>query len=335
MKINNYHHIPVLLDQVIKYLNPQSGQNFIDCTLGGGGYTLKIYERTKRNSIKNEKVLPRLQYYPKNSQILAIDLDKMAIENFEKISKEKNLKNIILHQDNFINLQEIVNKYFEQGFKFDGIVMDLGMSSAQLNDQNRGVSFKNLNAPLNMSFGKDTNKTQEIINNYSEQELIKIFKEYGEERFSKKIAQKIVENRKISQISKVGELIKIISQAVSIRFQNQKIHFATRVFQALRIETNNELENLKKVLPQAIDLLKKKGRLVIVSFHSLEDRIVKQYFKQESKDCLCLSEFPICQCNHQVSIKIITKKPLIPSLDEIKKNPRSRSAKMRVIEKFN
>lgn len=315
-----YEHIPVMLSEALYYLDPKSGQKFIDCTLGGGGYTFAIAEKIGEEG-----------------KIIALDADEMAIENAKvKIKKNKN-KNIILKHENFKNLQAAINEVSEtekisKTAQYDGIVFDLGLSSAQLEDRNRGFSFQ-LDAPLAMAFGKEALETKEIINKYSQKALEKIFKEYGEERFSHKIAQKIIEARKEKEITTTKELVEIIQESVPKRFQNGKIHVATKVFQALRIETNKELESLELVLPQALKLLKDGGRIVVVSFHSLEDRIVKRFFKEMNRDCICPKEIPVCVCNNKAKLKIITKKPVLPGEEEIEKNPRARSAKLRVAEK--
>jgi 16S rRNA (cytosine1402-N4)-methyltransferase len=327
----DHEHIPVMLDEIIKYLSPNLGQYFIDCTLGGGGYTFKIAE------IVGEKGL-----------VLGIDMDKKAIQNVEekiKITKcpeGKKNKNIILAHDNFKNLQSIIQEKLPEKFIskegedaiFDGIVFDLGLSSDQLNDQSRGFSFQH-NAPLNMAFGDlENKKTERIINKFSLKALTKIFRDYGEEKYAYFIARAIEKTRKEKEIKTTDELVEIIRKNTPPAYRNKKIHFATKVFQALRIATNNELKNIEEALPFSLDLLKPGAKIVVVSFHSLEDRIVKHFFKKESIDCICPPEAPICQCNHQKQIKIITKKPLRPSAEEVKNNPRARSALLRVAEKI-
>jgi len=319
-----YNHTPVMLDEVIEYLNPSLGGYFIDCTLGGGGYTFKISELIGKDGF-----------------VLATDMDSLAIKNAEKRKKEEKKKNIILVNDNFKNLQSIIqenisNKIFtEQKYNiFDGVVFDLGLSSAQLDDQSRGFSFRH-NAPLNMAFGDiEDRNTKKIINQFSLRALTKIFKEYGEEKHAYFIARAIVEERKNKKIDTTEALVNIIAENVPNSYKNKKIHFATKIFQALRIATNDELKNIEKVLPLALKFLRPGGRIVVVSFHSLEDRIVKHFFKEESRDCVCPPEVPICQCNHERRLKIITKKPLRASENEIEKNPRSRSALLRVAEKI-
>jgi len=314
-----YRHTPVMIGEIIDYLNPRPGQNFIDCTLGGGGYAASIIER----------ILPE-------GKVLAIDLDELSISNAqEKFKIEIKNKNIILAHGNFKNLQKIVEEYFTKDSKFDGIVFDLGLSSAQLKDFNRGFSFNLPDSPLSMNFSAVGELTaEEIINNWGEADLVRIFKEYGEEKFAKSIVKKIIGQRKFGQIKTVKELNEIIESAVPRRMRQAKIHPATKIFQALRIAVNSELENLREVLPQAVNLLKTGGRLAVISYHSLEDRIVKQYFKQETKDCLCPPSSPICSCGHKAGLKLLTKGILRPTEEEVLKNPRSRSAKLRIIQKI-
>lgn len=316
-----YEHIPVMLPEVLKYLNPLPGQKFIDCTLGGGGYTFALAQKVGDHG-----------------KVIALDADKLAIANANEIIKKNKIKNVILKHENFRKLQTTINEISQEGkqnknIQFDGIVFDLGLSSAQLKDRSRGFSFQ-LDSPLNMAFGDEEERTGQIINQYSQSDLEKIFREYGEERFSLQIAKKIVEARKMQDIKTTAELVEIIRTAIPKKFQFGKTHPATKVFQALRIETNQELDSLREVLPQALALLKSGGRLVIVSFHSLEDRIVKHFFKDMSRDCICPKKAPVCICKHRAQLKIITKKPILPSPEEVKKNPRSRSAKLRTAEKI-
>jgi 16S rRNA (cytosine1402-N4)-methyltransferase len=314
-----YQHTPVMLKQVMEILNPISGQNFIDGTLGGGGYTEAILE----------KILPE-------GKVLAIDLDEQAIETANKKFKtEIKNKKIILAHDNFKNLPAIVNQYFKEPISFDGIVFDLGLSSNQLQDKHRGFSFGLAGSPLKMNFGSAVGETAEnIINSSSVEELTRIFRDYGEEKFSYKIALAIIAVRQINRIETTGHLVRIILSVIPKRFQKSKIHPATKVFQALRIAVNQELNNLQTALPQAVDLLKSGGKIVVISYHSLEDRIVKQYFRKEAKDCLCPPAIPICQCGHKAKLKILHKGILRPTEEEVLNNPRSRSAKLRAAIKI-
>ncbi len=309
-------HIPVLIDQIIDYLQPAEGQKFIDCTLGAGGYTLALKKKAGEQSL-----------------IVAIDQDEKAISEFQEVIKEKSLKNIFLINFSFGKLKNLIIGRFGRKIEFNGIVFDLGLSSDQLNDRERGFSFQD-GRPLNMAFShKEEGKTQEIVNHCKEQELLTIIRNFGEERYAARIAKKIVEERKKQNIKTTGKLKSIIEDSVPYS-RHQKIHPATKTFQALRIATNEELSNLQKALPQAIDLLVPTGKVAVVSYHGLEDRIVKNFFRQESKNCICPSEAWQCQCGHKAKVKVITKKVVTPTAKEKQANPRSRSAKLRVAEKI-
>ncbi|MCD4705714.1 16S rRNA (cytosine(1402)-N(4))-methyltransferase RsmH [bacterium] len=326
-------HKPVLLKEVIEYLNPQKGQNFIDCTLGGGGHSTAILN----------KIVP-------NGKILAIDLDKTAIDRFKskvnppaggqksngfRVKHGMTKNNIILVNDNFVNLEKIIKKY-----KFDkvsGIVVDFGFSSDQIKDENRGFSFLN-SGLLSMKYNVQQKLSAEmIVNDYSKEELERIFKEYGEEPLSTKIADIIVKERKNKRIKTTTQLADIV-QKVKKRYG--KIHPATQIFQALRIETNNELQNIEEFLPQAVKALVKGGRLTVITFHSLEDRIVKKFFRKNAVNIHACRDQEGAEADNSASaseenlrIKIINKRVIKPKWDEIKKNRKARSAKLRVIEK--
>jgi len=309
-------HIPVLLDEVIENFDPKPNQNFVDCTLGGGGHSLAIIKLTGPSG-----------------KALGIDLDEQAVEVAKLKVKNEKLKvdRLIAIQGNYKNLKNIVHQNnFEN---ISGILLDLGFSSMEMDDSEKGLSFR-YDAPLDMRFGEEGIMAGEVINNFKEKELEDIFRTYGEERFSGRIARIICEVRKEKPIKTTFELIDAIKRVIPGKFQHGRIHFATKVFQALRIFVNQELDNLKIVLPQAIDLLLPGGRLAVISFHSLEDRIVKEFFKRESRDCICPKEMPICQCDHKAKLKILNKKPIIPKEGEAKINPRSRSAKLRVAVKL-
>ena len=313
-----YKHTPVMLKEAMGYLAIKPGNNYIDCTLGGGGYTAALAK----------KVLPE-------GKILAIDLDEMAINNFKFKILNLKLSNIILAHGNFKNLSEMVKEYFTADAKFDGIVFDLGLSGAQLEDRSRGFSFNLTGAPLGMNFGEEIGERAEnIINSLEAEELAKIFRDYGEEKFAYKIALAIAAERRSARITATDQLVKIITGAIPKRFLRGKIHPATKVFQSLRLAVNRELPNLREALPQAVSLLKSGGKLVVISYHSLEDRIVKQYFKEEAKDCLCPPARPVCQCGHKALIKILTRKVLRSTGEEVLNNPRARSAKLRAAEKI-
>ncbi|MFH1820344.1 MAG: 16S rRNA (cytosine(1402)-N(4))-methyltransferase RsmH [Candidatus Nealsonbacteria bacterium] len=283
-------HTPVLQKEVIAYLNPSPNQNFVDGTIGNGGHALSILERVK----------PR-------GKVLGIDLSEKMLK---QISKKENL---ILVCGNYANLKEIVKQ--NNLNKVQGVLLDLGMSSWHLDSSQLGFSFKG-KEKLDMRYSQKNQLTAEkIVNFWSRFELERIFKEYGEEMFAKNIAEKIIEERKRKPIITTAELVEVIRKAVPKRYLRDRLHFATRVFQALRIAVNDELNNLTKFLPQAKDLVESGGRIVVISFHSLEDRIVKNFFKSDS-------------------FQVLTKKPVMAELTEVKQNPRSRSAKLRAATKI-
>jgi 16S rRNA (cytosine1402-N4)-methyltransferase len=309
-----FAHQPVLLKEVIEYLEPQPNQNFIDCTLGGGGHARGILQKTAPLG-----------------KLLGIDLDPQAISASRENLREFQNR-IILVNDNYKNLKQII---YGAGFNsVNGLLLDLGLSSFELQDLQRGFSFQK-SAFLDMRFGQTTKTAADILANYTEEKLSQIFKEYGEERYAKQIAAEIVKQRKVKPITTTDQLVELIAKVYAHKPKPKNIHFATKIFQALRIEVNDELNNLREILPQALEVLAIKGRLAVISFHSLEDRIVKQYFKQEAKDCLCSAYVPVCQCHHQAKLKILTKKVITPTAEEVKNNPRARSAKLRVAIKIN
>lgn len=285
-------HTAVLQKEVLELLNPEKNENFIDCTIGEGGHTALILEKNGPEG-----------------KVLGIDLDPQQIENYKN--------RLILVNDSYVNLLKIVDK--NNFGPVSGILLDLGMSSWQLEISGKGFSFQK-DEPIDMRYDKSQFLTAKIIvNEYSEVKIEKILKEYGEERFAKQIAQKIIEERKIKKIESTFQLIEVIKKAISSKRSYSKIHCATRTFQALRIAVNDELNNLNKVLPDIISVLSPGGRIVIISFHSLEDRIVKNFFRDKEKEG---------------EIKILTKKPLTAQFDELEANPRSRSAKLRAFTKI-
>jgi 16S rRNA (cytosine1402-N4)-methyltransferase len=302
-------HIPVLSREVIEYLSIQPGGRYIDCTLGSGGHSQAILEQSSPGG-----------------QLLGIDADPEAINRAgEYLSKYK--KSILLVNDNFINLRDICIKY--DFFPVHGILFDLGLSSPQLDEDGRGFSFQH-DAPLDMRFNPNQRVTAAgIVNTYSENDLASLIKTFGEEIHSRPIARNIVQKRPFHTTS---ELASVIEQAVGGR--RGKIHPATRTFQALRIAVNHEMENLESALNQAIGLLGFGGRLAVISYHSLEDRIVKQFMQKESRNCICPPEAMKCTCGHKANLKIITKRIITPSFAEVEMNPRSRSAKLRAAERI-
>jgi 16S rRNA (cytosine1402-N4)-methyltransferase len=289
-------HRPVLLKEVIEWLNVEKNKNYVDCTIGEGGHAIEIL---KRNGPKGK--------------VLGIEIDP---ELYKKLREEK-LERLILVNDSYSNLKEIVER---EGFKeINGILFDLGISSWHIEKSRRGFSFLR-DEPLIMRYDRRQKLTAErIVNEWPEKEIERILREYGEERFAKRISREIGRARKRKPIKTTLQLVEVIKKAVPSFYQHRKIHFATKTFQALRIAVNNELENLKVALPQAIEVLEKGGRLVLISFHSLEDRIVKNFLKEKEREG---------------KIKILTKKPIRPSKEEVKQNPGSRSAKLRVALKI-
>jgi len=286
----NYHHIPVLSKEVIEFLNVKKCKSLVDCTLGGGGHS---------ENIKTQN--------PK-SKLIGIDLDREALEAAKKHLKQ--FKNIEYVNGNFKDLGKIVKK------PVDGILFDLGISSYQIDEPSRGFSFQK-DGPLDMRMDKEQAlNAQDLINDDSAEELSRIFWQYGEEKFSRRIAKAIVKERENREITTTFQLKEIIEKAIPTWRKRESV---SRIFQALRIAVNGELENLKTALQAAVQLLNPGGRLVVIAYHSLEDRIVKHIFKKAQLE---------------KSLKILTKKPLTPSAEEIVSNPRAKSAKLRAAEKI-
>ena len=313
----DYQHQPVLLTEVLAVLQPQPGQRFIDATLGGAGYTTALAKAVGPKGL-----------------VVSFDLDPLAITTAqEKLSQQK-LNNVLLINDNFANLTAALAERQIDGL-FDGLVLDLGLSSAQLADRRRGFSFQQP-GPLDMAFGpKSSVSTMEIVNHWPASKLQKIISEYGEEPWAGPIARAIVNRRRRQPLTNSQELVEIVMTSLPAKYlAKSRQHPATKLFQALRIATNQELANLSAVLDQSLSLLCLNGRIATVSFHSLEDRLVKQFFLKESKDCLCPPEFPICQCGHHARLKIIYRRPVMASSAEIAANPRARSAKLRAAQKI-
>lgn len=315
---NGYSHTPVLLQQAIAFLNPQPGQRFIDGTLGGGGYTAALLQA--------------------GGQVLAIDLDKDALENANRnLAEAVVAKQLVLVHGNFAQIDKAVEAHQEfYGFNtIDGVVADIGLSSYQLDQSNRGITFQK-KEPLDMRFdlssqGEDA---RFILNEYSEAELAKIFKDYGEDKDSRRIAKAVVRARAEQPLHYTTDLTAVIQSALPKPVQHKWQDSARRIFQALRIAVNHELENLETFLPKALDLVKPGGVVAVVSFHSLEDRIVKEFFAGAAKGCICPKDFPICQCGRTPRVELLTRKPVTAEPDELAKNSRSAPAKLRAIRKL-
>jgi 16S rRNA (cytosine1402-N4)-methyltransferase len=308
-KLRSASHIPVLSEEVLTNLAVQPGGRYIDCTLGPGGHARAILERSSPGG-----------------QLLGIDADPQA---FQVASEQLASfgKSVLLVNDNFVNLRDICLRY--DFFPVHGILFDLGLSSLQLGEEGRGFSFQN-EAPLDMRLNPSQRlSAADIVNTYPENKLEHIIKTYGEEIHSRPIARLIVQKRPFHN---TVELANTIEQATGGR--RGKIHPATKTFQALRITVNKEMENLESALDQAVGLLGFGGRIVVISYHSLEDRIVKQFMQKEARGCICPPETLKCVCGHKASLKIITKKIITPSFAEIQMNPRSRSARLRTAERI-
>jgi 16S rRNA (cytosine1402-N4)-methyltransferase len=303
-------HIPVLLDEVLRGLNPHPGQRFIDATLGAGGHAEAI-----------------LQAIAPDGQVLALDADPVALNSArQRLAPYNNRVHLV--NANFAQLATIARSY--DFVPVRGILLDLGLSSMQLSAAERGFSFQS-EGPLDMRYDPSGPITAaDLVNSLSQSELADLLYRFGEERRSRGIARAIVAARPIYSTQ---ELADVVARAVGGR-RGAKIHPATRTFQALRIAVNDELGALSSALSEATTILAPGGRLAIISFHSLEDRIVKNFFIQESKDCICPPEQPTCTCGHRATLRIITRKPIIASSDETRVNPRARSAKLRVAERM-
>jgi 16S rRNA (cytosine1402-N4)-methyltransferase len=303
-------HVPVLVDEVITALQPRRGGHFVDCTVGLGGHAAAILEGISPSG-----------------RLLGIDADPEAI----KISKDKLSdygEAVTLVNDNFINLEAICKRY--RLHPVDGILFDLGVSSLQLDTAERGFSF-HLDAHLDMRFNPEQGlAASDIVNRFSEQELAKLIERYGEERHSRRIARYIVQNRPIATTT---ELAQLVEQALAGK--RARIHPATRTFMALRIAVNSELQNLELALKQTLNLLRPGGRLAVISYHSLEDRIVKQFMRDAASSCLCPPGTVICRCGHVPTLKLVSRKVIKPTSLETESNPRSRSARLRIAERLN
>lgn len=310
------NHVPVLSNEILSFLNPKQEGIIVDATLGLGGHSQNI-----------------LKHFDFINRLIGIDLDKSALAIAEEKLYEYKDKIYLIH-DNFSNLTNILKQIGINSV--DGVLMDLGVSSLQLDTPDRGFSFqKSGDLDMRMDAGISISAA-DIINDSPPEELINIFEEFGEERYSKRVVREIVSTRKQERITTTLQLATIVENAYPFkvnsrsRSNSRSIHPATRVFQALRIAVNKELENLREGLDAAVSLLNPGARLCIISFHSLEDRIVKRRFQTLSKNCVCPPKTPICICNHKKVLNMITKRPVIPSTDEIEYNPRARSAKLRV-----
>lgn len=306
-------HVPVLLNEVLELLQARPGGRYIDATFGGGGHTAALLNRSEPDG-----------------RVLAIDVDPEAIDRARTLAALSDGR-LSVQQGNFRDLESLAREHsFEEA---DGILMDLGLSSFQLSRPDRGFSFQHT-GPLDMRFDPATTRNaHDIVNNWPEQDLANLIFKFGEEQRSRAIAREIVRARSDDPIETTERLASIVERALGGR-RGRAIHPATRTFQALRIAVNGELDALRSGLNGALKLLSTGGRLAVISFHSLEDRIVKLFFRTESSDCICPPETPVCICGHTATVRLITRRAVRPSEDEQRENPRSRSARLRVVERL-
>lgn len=310
-----FNHYSVLLKETIENLNIRPDGVYVDGTLGGGGHAYQVASRLSEKG-----------------RLIGIDQDADAIAAAgERLSEFGDKITII--RSNYANMKEELHRIGIE--KVDGIVLDLGVSSFQLDTPERGFTYRDENAPLDMRMDDRQSLTaRDIVNEYSEMELYHIIRDYGEDKFAKNIAKHIVQERKKKPIETTGELTEIIRASIPMKVQATGGHPAKRTFQAIRIELNKELEVLQNNLDDMIELLNPGGRICIITFHSLEDRIVKSNFKRNENPCTCPSDFPVCVCGKKSKGKVITRKPILPSEEELSVNSRSKSAKLRVFERI-
>lgn len=305
-------HKTVLLKEAVDALGLRKGMTVVDATLGGGGHSLEILARIGERGI-----------------LVVFDRDAVAIERFALLTK--NRKNVFIVHSDFSRLTQELGKLRIESV--DGIIADFGISSDQLDNAQRGMSFLR-EGPLDMRMDNTTGiAAAEIVNDYAQQDLVRILQEFGDEKYAQKIAKGIVRERAVKKIETTLELAAVIEKSVPEKYKHQRIHAATRTFQALRMEVNRELESISAFLTQAVDVLSPGGKLAVITFHSGEDLISKKFFRENARGCICPPQLPICSCGQKPKLRIVNKKPILPTESEIRENPRSRSAKLRVIEK--
>lgn len=310
-----FKHIPVMLREVIDGLDIKTNGIYVDCTVGGGGHSLEIAKRLK------------------GGHLFAFDRDADAIAKSEKTLKDVKDR-VTFVKANYKQAPQILKEKFDT-FKIDGFLVDLGVSSYQIDEGDRGFSFVH-DGPLDMRMDREENvlTAKEIVNTFSYEKLANIFKTYGEEEFSSSIAKNIVKERENNPIETTFQLRDIIEKSMPKKVVYSRGGASKKVFQALRIYINRELDGLDIFLQEMIEMLKSKGRACVLTFHSLEDRIVKNVFKLDSTDCICPPKTPVCICGHKASVKLVNRKPIVASEEEQKENSRSTSAKLRIVEKL-
>ena len=309
-----FSHFSVLLKETIEGLNIKPEGTYVDGTLGGGGHALYVCQQLQ------------------GGRFIGIDQDEDAIKAASK-RLEPYKETVTIVRSNYCHMTERLKELGITGV--DGIVLDLGVSSYQLDTPDRGFSYMVEDAPLDMRMdNRQILTAKEIVNEYSEAELTRIIRDYGEDKFAGRIARRIVEQREIKPLETAGDLTKIIREAIPMKFQVTGGHPAKRTFQAIRIECNKELEVLEESIDGMIQMLNPGGRICIITFHSLEDRIVKNLFKKNEDPCTCPREFPVCVCGKKPLGKVVTRKPILPSEEELEVNSRSKSAKLRIFERI-
>ncbi|MGE9874906.1 16S rRNA (cytosine(1402)-N(4))-methyltransferase RsmH [Hornefia butyriciproducens] len=309
-----FRHTPVLLDQCIENLNIRPDGIYVDGTLGGGGHSFHICERLSEQGM-----------------LIGIDRDRDALEAAEKRLREFNCRKYFV-QSNYADIRTVLA---EKGIeKIDGALLDIGVSSFQLDNAERGFSYMQ-DAPLDMRMNREDDLTAyDVVNSYDRDELTRIIREYGEERWASRIAAFIVRARAEKPVESTSELVELIKEAIPARARRSGPHPAKRTFQAIRIEVNDELGELSRAVDEYLDVMNPGGRLCIITFHSLEDRIVKQKLQKRADPCTCPPEFPVCVCGKKADIRKVTRKPIVAEASELDLNPRARSAKLRVCEKI-
>lgn len=308
-----FKHVSVLLNECIEGLNIREDGIYVDGTLGGAGHTIKILEKLNGKG-----------------RLIGIDQDTEAIMVCSE--RLKNYKNATLVHDNFSNIKKVLSNLNISGV--DGILLDLGVSSYQLDTPERGFSYMH-DAPLDMRMNEDSDFTAwNIVNEYDKDELVRVIKDYGEERWASRIADFIIRERMKKSIDTTFQLVDVIKAAIPASARRDGPHPAKRTFQAIRIEVNGELDILENAINDCIDCLNPGGRICVITFHSLEDRIVKNVYRKRENPCICPPEFPVCVCGKKPEVKILTRKPILPSVHELEENARSRSAKLRIAEKL-
>jgi 16S rRNA (cytosine1402-N4)-methyltransferase len=311
--MNGFHHVSVLGEEAVDWLQVRPGGVYVDCTLGGAGHSLEILSRCGPDG-----------------RLIAMDQDLEAVEQ-ARIKLQAYGDRVVVVHSNFRYIKSVLSSF---GFvSVDGVLFDLGVSSPQLDRAERGFSY-HLDGPLDMRMDRTQPLTAyQIVNEWEEEELARIIESYGEERFAKRIAARIVKERSRGPIQTTGRLAEIVKEAIPAPARREGPHPARRTFQAIRVAVNDELRALEEAIRASVDVLSPQGRISVIAFHSLEDRIVKQVFSELSKDCICPKEFPVCRCHHRALLRVLTRKPVTPGKEERDINPRARSAKLRVAER--